>query len=631
MNNQPLDSFTSPVRQSRRQLLRRTAVLGLGASVAALLAACSAPAPAAPTTAPAKPAPPTQAPPAAAPTTAAKPAATTPAQAAPTTAPAVAATKPGGGGTLNLLWWQAPTSLNAHTSLATKDVGAVRIYAEPLADFDANSKLVPVLAAEIPSVENGGVARDFTSVTWKLKKGVKWHDGQPFTAKDVAFTYKYLSTPATAATTRGFYNDVASVEAVADDTVKVTFKNPVAAWFTPFTSNPGQILPEHALRDFVGENAKNAPFQSKPIGTGPYKVADFKSGDEITYEINTEYHEPGKPFFDKVVLKGGGDAPSAARAVLQTGEADWAWNLQVEPAVLKSLESGRGKIVTWPGAGTEKLIINHADPQTEMDGQLSSYKVPHPHFKELKVRQALALALQRDVMATTLYGPGGTATGYTMNEVAEYMPKGITWEYNLDKARQLLDDAGATRGADGIRVLNGRKMSWLFGSSANSVRQKEQEIIKAALQQLGIEVEIKATDASVYFNASNPESFQQLRADLGMETNGATVYPLLWYLRYLSADPAKDIAQKENNWAGRNIMRYNNPRFNELFQQVSKETDKAKYTELFLQMQNLVVNEVADIGLVSRNNVSAAAANLSGYTPTPWAQEVWDIKNWRRA
>lgn len=625
MIDQPRD-LSASAGLTRRQVLRRIAVLGLGASVAALLAACGAPAPAAPTAAPAKPAQPTQAQPAAAAPTSA----TKPAQAA-TTAPVVAGTKPGGGGTLNLLWWQAPTALNAHMSLATKDVGAVRIYAEPLADFDANSNLVPVLAAEIPSVENGAVARDFTSVTWKLKKSVKWHDGQAFTANDVAFTYQFLSNPATAATTRGFYSDVASVEALADDVVKVTFKNPVAAWFTPFTSNPGQILPEHALRDFVGENAKNAPFMRRPIGTGPYKVVDFKSGDEVSYEINTDYYEPGKPFFDKVVLKGGGDAPSAARAVLQTGEADWAWNLQVEPAVLKSLESGRGKIITWPGAGTEKLVINHSDPQTEMDGQVSSYKVPHPHLKELKVRQALALALQRDLMATTLYGPGGAATGYTLNEVAAYMPRGITWEYNLDKARQLLDDAGASRGADGIRVLNGRKMSWLFGSSANSVRQKEQEIIKAALQQLGIEVEIKATDASVYFNASNPESFQQLRADLGLETNGATIYPLLWYLRYLSADPAKDIAQKENNWAGRNIMRYNNPRFNELFQQVSKETDKVRYTDLFLQMQNLVVNEVADIGLVTRNNVSAAAANLTGFTPTPWAQEVWDIKNWRRS
>ncbi len=554
-----------------------------------------------------------------------------PKPAAPTAAPATAGGKRGGGGTLNLLWWQAPTNLNSHLSLATKDVGAARVFSEPLADFDASGKLVPVLAAEIPSVENGGVARDFTSVTWKLKKGVKWHDGQPFTAGDVAFTFKFLSDPKTGATTRGQYQDVATVDAVGTDTVKVTFKNPAAAWFNPFTAMAGQILPEHVLRDYVGENAKNAPYLQKPIGTGPYKVTDFRSGDTVVYEINQDYHEDGKPFFDRVVLKGGGDAPSAARAVMQTGEADWAWNLQVEPAVLKSLESGRGKVVTWPGFGTEKLIINHTDPQTEVDGQVSSYKTDHPHFKDLRVRQALALAIQRDAIAASLYGPGGTATGYTMNEVQQYMPKGVTWEYNLTRAAQLLDDAGASKGADGIRVLNGRKMSWIFGSSANSVRQKEQEIIKAALQQLGIEVEIKAVDASAYFAATSPDSFQQLRADLGIEANAAQVYPLLWYLRYLSADPLKDIAQKENGWAGRNIMRYKNPKFNEMYAQVSKEVDPAKYTDLFLQMQSLVVSDVADIGLVSRNNVSAANASLSGYQPTPYAQDTWDLKNWRKA
>ncbi len=496
----------------------------------------------------------------------------------------------------------------------------MRIYAEPLADFNAQNQLVPVLAAEIPSLDNGGVARDGTSVTWKLKSGVKWHDGQPFTASDVAFTFKYLSDPATSATTLGYYQDVATVEAAAPDTVKVTFKHPVAAWFNPFVGLPGQILPEHVLKDAVGAGAKDAPFNLKPIGTGPYKVSDFKSGDVVTYDLNPDYHVAGSPFFDTVTLKGGGDATGAARAVLQTGEADWAWNLQIEPAVLNSLQSGgHGQIVTWLGGGTEKLIINHTDPQTEQDGQYSSYKVPHPHFQELKVRQALAYAIQRDAIAAQLYGPGGKETAYTMNENTQYMPPDVKWEYNLDKARQLLDEVGAAPGPDGIRVFNGRRMSWLYGSSTNSVRQKEQEIIKASLQQVGIEVEIKAVDASAYFAANNADSFQQLRADLGMETNAAGVYPLLWYLRYLSADPTKDIAQKENNWAGRNIMRYQNPEFNDLYAQAANEVDPAKYTQLFQKMQQLVVTDVADIGLVSRNNVSAASKRLTGYQPTPWA------------
>jgi peptide/nickel transport system substrate-binding protein len=608
-------------RLSRRVFLRRGA-LGVGA--VALLAACGpvAPSQPAPTTAPAATAPPATAVPAAA----ATPSGTV-AAAAPTSA-----TRSGGGGPLSLLWWQAPTILNAHLSLATKDVGAVRMYSEPLADFNARNELVPILAAEIPSVGNGGVARDGSSVTWKLKRGVKWHDGQPFTAADVAFTFRYLREPATSATTLGYYQDVASVDAVAEDTVRVTFKHPVAAWFNPFTGSPGQILPEHVLKDAVGAGAKDAPFNTSPIGTGPYRVSDFKPGDVVVFELNPDYYEAGKPFFDRVTLKGGGDAQSAARAVLQTGEADWAWNLQVEPGVLTSLQNGgRGQVVTWPGGGTEKLIINHTDPETQQDDQFSSYKLPHPHFKELKVRQALAYAIQRDAIATQLYGPGGKATGYTMNENSQYMPAGLTWEYNLDKARQLLDEVGAQPGPDGIRVLNGRRMAWLSTASTNSVRQKEQEIIKAALQQIGIAMEIKAVDASAYFSASNADSFQQLKCDLGMETNGATVYPLLWYLRYLSADPLKDLAQKENSWSARNIMRYQNPAFNDLYASVSAEVDPARYTQLFQQMQDLVVRDVADIGLVARNNVAAASKRLDGYEPTPWAPDVWDIKNWRTA
>ncbi|MBV9174246.1 MAG: peptide ABC transporter substrate-binding protein [Chloroflexi bacterium] len=553
-----------------------------------------------------------------------------PSQPAPTAAPAAA--RAGGGGPLSLLWWQAPTILNAHLSLATKDVGAIRIYAEPLADFNAQNQLVPVLSAEIPSVENGGVARDGTSVTWKLKQGVTWHDGQQFTASDVAFTYRYLSEPTTSATTLGYYQDVASVDAIAPDTVKITFKHPVAAWFNPFTGLPGQILPEHVLKDAVGAAAKDAPFNLKPIGTGPYKVTDFKPGDMVMYALNPEYHVSGKPFFDTVTLKGGGDATSAARAVLQTGEADWAWNLQIEPGVLNAMQNaGRGEVVTWVGGGTEKLIINHTDPETQADDQFSSYRVPHPHFKELNVRQALAYAIQRDVIASQLYGPGGKQTAYTMNENAQYMPPGLTWEYNLDKARALLDEVAAAPGPDGIRVLNGRRMSWLYSSSTNSVRQKEQEIIKAALQQIGIEVEIKAVDASAYFSASNADSFQQLKADLGMETNAAGVYPLLWYLRYLSADPAQDIAQKDNNWSGRNIMRYQNPQLNDLYAQAAAEVDPTKYTQIFQHMQQLVVTDVADIGLVARNNVAAASKRLTGYQPTPWAPDIWDIQNWRTA
>ena len=504
-------------RLTRRDVLKRGAAVGLSAStLATLLAACAR-----------EEAAPTQEPAGQTPVAAQTPAAAQTPQAAPTEQPAA---QRGGGGELRLLWWQAPTILNAHLSSGTKDFDASRVVLEPLADLDINGNLIPILADEpLPSLENGMVSPDGLSVTWKLRQGVKWHDGTPFTARDVKFTFDYLSNPETAATTFGTYDPVQSVEVVDEYTVKVNFKQPWAGWFEIFTGPEGMIVPEHALKDYVGAKAKDAPFNLQPIGTGPYKVKSFTPGDVVVYEINQDYWEPGKPFFDTITLKGGGDAASAARAVLQTGEMDYAWNIQVEPTILKQMEAaGLGKIQSTFGGGTERIEIMHADPQTEVNGEKAHYTVPHPHFKELKVRQALALAIQRDVIAEQLYGPGGSATALTLNENKQFMPQDLTWEFNLEKAAQLLDEVGAAPGPDGIRVLNGRRMDWLWMTSINAVRQKTQEIVKAALAQIGINIQIKAVDAAVFFSGDpgNPDTLNRGEYDLGMWTNSSGLFPI---------------------------------------------------------------------------------------------------------
>ncbi|MEZ4520265.1 MAG: ABC transporter substrate-binding protein [Thermomicrobiales bacterium] len=237
----------------------------------------------------------------------------------------------GGGGKITLLYWQAPTILNLHLGQGTKDFHAGQVCLEPLAYLDQNTEPILILAAEWPSIENGTLAEDGTSVTWKLKDNIVWHDGEPFTAADVAFTYDYISNPDTTATTLGSYASVESVEVVDDYTVTINFTAPNPAWFDVFIGDNGAILPKHILEDQVGTAARDAEFNLNPIGTGPWKVSEFRPGDTVLYEINMDYHIEGLPFFDTVEIKGGGDATSAARAVMVTGEADWAWNLQVEP------------------------------------------------------------------------------------------------------------------------------------------------------------------------------------------------------------------------------------------------------------------------------------------------------------
>src|SRR5262249_17051065 len=154
---------------------------------------------------------------------------------------------------------------------------------------------VPILASEIPSAANGGLAADGKSVTWKLKSGVMWSDGTSFTAKDVAFTYQYITDQATAASTRAIYLPIQTVEAVDDLTVKITFKVPQAAWFIPFVNQNGCILPEHIFKDGKGAAASNFAANLKPVGTGPYKLVSFKPGDEATFDINPTFRDANAP------------------------------------------------------------------------------------------------------------------------------------------------------------------------------------------------------------------------------------------------------------------------------------------------------------------------------------------------
>jgi peptide/nickel transport system substrate-binding protein len=190
---------------------------------------------------------------------------------------------------------------------------------------------MPILAEAIPSVDNGGLSRDGTSVTWHLKKGVVWHDGTPFTADDVIFTWEYATDPATGAVTRGSYQHIQHSDKLDAHPLKVAFNEPTPFWYDAFSGVRGQILPKHLVGEYKGPYARNFPYNLKPVGTGPYKMVEFKPGDVALYALNPHYHVRNRPFFDLVELKGGGDAASAARAVLQIGEFDYARNIQVEP------------------------------------------------------------------------------------------------------------------------------------------------------------------------------------------------------------------------------------------------------------------------------------------------------------
>jgi peptide/nickel transport system substrate-binding protein len=541
-------------------------------------------------------------------------------------------TERGGGGNLDLLWWQAPDIINPHLAQGGKDFDASNIVYEALAYVDNDGSLIPRLAAEIPSIDAGTIDPDGMWVTWRLRDDVLWHDGERFDAEDVAFVFEYVSDEATTATTFATYEPVDRVEIDEDFTVTVYFKEPNPGWFVPFVGTQGLILPEHVFGPYTGADARTAPANLEPVGTGPFICTDFRPGDTSFYEMNPNYWQPGKPYFDTIEMKGGGDATSAARAVIITGEADWAWNLQVEADILESIESQgqHGFVLPIESTNNEYILINFADPWTEIDGARAEPTTDHPFLTNHDIRNAIALSIQRDTIADELYGPGGTATAQNLNSPEWAQHPDLEWRFDLEEAAELLDAAGAIdEDGDGVREYNGTPLTILYQTSVNPVRQKNQEIVQDDLNSIGFDVELKSIEASIFFSSDpgNPDTFGHFYSDIQMYTTGPTTpFPANYVLRYASWE----IAEQANNWAGQNIFRYDNPEMDEVIRQAQTELDSDEQARLFQEINYISVTDVVEIPIVWRTLPAAVANSLAGYHQGPFRNTPWDIGNWYR-
>ena len=544
------------------------------------------------------------------------------------TASAYKATKRGGGGALKVLWWQGATLLNPHFATGTKDQEGARIFYEPLAAWDGEGNLVPILAAEIPTAANGGLSKDGKTVTWKLKRGVTWHDGRPFTADDCVFNWEYAKDPATSAVTVGSYSNVVAKK-IDSHTVEVTYAKPTPFWADPFVGTRGMLIPRHLFADFIGAKSRDAPANLKPVGTGPYKFTDFKPGDIVRGEINTSYHFPNRPYFDTIEMKGGGDAVSAARAVIQTGEYDYAWNVQVEDEILKRLEiGGKGTAAITPGGNIEFIQLNQTDPWTEVDGERANAKTKHPIFSDPVVRQAMVMLVDRKGVEDFIYGRTGVATGNFVNNPPRFRSPNTKWEFNVEKANAVLDAAGWKRGSDGVREKGGKKLKLVFQTSINAPRQKTQAIVKQACQKAGIDLELKSVTASVFFSSdvANPDTYTKFWCDMQMYTTTMTQPdPELFMDQYVSWL----FSSRENKWQGRNAVRWKNDEYDKAYRAAESELDPIKRAALFIRMNDLVCTDNVIIPVVYRPRVAAVSNKLSAPL-SGWDNDFWNLKDWYR-
>ena len=547
--------------------------------------------------------------------------------------------KRGSDGQLNLLYWQAPSTMNPNLSGGTKELEASSVVLEPLARYDEKGNMLPWLAEEIPTVENGGVSKDLTSITWKIKKGIKWSDGSALTADDAVFTYEYCTNPDTGCTSTNYYKDIQSVKAIGSNTVKIQFTVPKPFPYATFVGYNSPILQKAQFDGCQGAKAQECTKQNfYPIGTGPFKVVDFKPNDVIVFEANPNYRDASKPAFNKLVFKGGGDATSAARAVLETGEMDYAWNLQVLPEILsKMAQAGKGTVVSAFGTAVERLMVNFTNPSPALGEDRSEYlggnnnRNAHPFLSDYNVRRALSLAIDRQILVDAGYGQAGKISCNVLPAPAIYASTANDEckTQNIAEANRLLDAAGWKRGSDGIRQKGGVRISILYQTSTNKVRQDTQAFIKEMWKQIGVETELRNISASVFFggDVGSPDTYQKFFADIEMYTN---TFSGTDPETYMSNWTCKEMAQKRNKWGGNNMPRWCNASYDALSAKMSKTAALKDRIRLAKEMNDMLMQDYAMIPLIHRGGVSAHSNSITGPRMNEWDSELWNIADWRR-
>lgn len=541
----------------------------------------------------------------------------------------------GAGGDLRMLQWQAISQLSPHTATGLKDTLGATLVLEPLMHFAPDGTLIANLVTAVPSVGDGTLAADYSSVTFNLLPDVTWSDGQPFTANDVRFTWQWVMDEANGSVSAGYYAGILEIEVVDELTAEVTFIGPQPTWYLPFTGvEVGALYPAHV---FAADPEAIVTFSNNPIGTGPFVVESLTPDDQVIYIANEAYREPTKPFFSRVIIKGGGDAASAGRAVFQTGEYDFAWNLAVEPEVLAEIAEGDlGKLIVTPTTNTERLHFNFSDPDTEVDGQRSEVNTPHTFLSDPVVRRAIGLAIDRETIANQLY-LGGTQEPATVNVLAG-LPAldspNNPLVFDPELAAQLLDDAGWVIDGD-WRAKDGVVLRARYVSPINSVRQKIQAVVKDNLADIGIEVILEQVDPNIFFDITpgNDQSVTKFYSDFLQLSSGAeSPHPSGFMIQWYAGPDNSNIPQANNEWLANNFQRYVNPDYDALLDEVTAEPDPVAAAAMFIELNDIVVQDNAVVTLVNLSDKNGAAVwlNEENLAPGPFSNAYWNIANWNR-
>lgn len=490
-----------------------------------------------------------------------------------------------------------PNTLNPLLSdlLATAEVGS--LIFSGLVQVNEKGEWVADLASEVPTVQNGGVSRDGLTVTYRLRPGVTWHDGTPFTSADVKFTWEFIMNRRANVVSRDGYDKISAVDTPDANTVVVRFRQYYPPFMTLFTT----ILPKHALSG--AEDVNKAAFNRAPVGTGPFKLKEWRIAEAVVLEANQSYFK-GRPNLDSIVYRVIPDS-NIMLTQLKAGEVDIVSNVGLAQLEQVKAVSGVRAVVT------ANMIWEHLD-----------FNLDNALFQDARVRRAITLALDRQAIITA------NLKGVASPAVGDQSP--LSWAYNpvlkapardLAAARDLLAQAGFAPGPDGVFAKGGRRLAFTLETTAgNKTREAVAQAIAQQLKEAGIEMTVRLVDAPVFFG----DVLKARRFEAAMFAWVAGLDPdniSLWHSRNIPA--------AGNGYQGQNYAGWRNPEVDAQTELGARLVDVEARKQAYFRIQELIVQEAPVIPLYFRSNVDAVRDTVVNYKPNPTqAGNLWNAREW---
>ncbi len=513
-------------------------------------------------------------------------------------------------------------------SMYVESVVAGAIY-KGMTERNDKNEYVPRLAQQTPTIENGGAkltkapdGKDQLTVTYKLRDGVKFHDGNPVTSEDVKWSWEFnqnKEAPVLGRSTGARYQTINTPDA---KTVEVVYK-------------PGELDPLYfsycctilekkvfATKDL--KNIKNDPFNRAPIYTGPYQVKSWDAGSAITVEAVPD-HWLGKQKTKTIIFKFVTDA-NTLLAQVRSGQVDVVTEDALTLDQIPELDKLPTEAGVTPyyvaGATWEHIDFNLRDPK---DGAVNGAK-PHPILSDKRVRQAIAYGINRDAMTKQiLFGKTKqlNSTVFPPNWAAASDTDVPIYNYDVNKAKALLDEAGWKVGGDGVREKDGKKLELKMQSTNAAIRAQTTQVMGNDLKAIGIKINIDLLIATKFFAASGDGPLYNGSYDIGLFAWVGGDDPLGF--NYLCTE----IPTKENNYTGQNTPAYCNKDYDTAQNAANNKLNQAERKPLYIQAQKIIMGDLPILPLYQRLNQTLAKTKLTPFKPTPTnTPPTWNAYEW---